>query len=92
MALNIGYKVDRRMWGICMPAGLGCTTNTTSSRKRVDSIPQAEYNLSENAQASSKSSHGGLYLSSQHPNDFETDLTYYSVSDSRVLDRVILDP
>ena len=46
------------MWGICMPAGLGCTTNATSSSKRVDSIPQAEYNLSENVQASSNSSYG----------------------------------
>ena len=80
------------MWGICMPAGLGCTTNTTSSSRRVDSIPQVEYNLSENVQASSKPSYGKLYLSSWHLNDFETDLACYSVSDSRVLDRVIPDP
>lgn len=65
-----------------MPAGLGCTTNTTSSSKRLT----AEYNPSENVQASPKPSYGKLYLSSQHPNDFETDLAYYSVSDSRVLD------
>lgn len=75
-----------------MLAGLGCTTHTTSSSKRVNSIPQAEYNLSENVQASSKPSHGKFYLSSQHPNDFETDLACYSVSDSRVFDRVIPDP
>lgn len=59
---------------------------------RIYSTPQAEYNSSENGQARTRLSDGKRYLPSWYLNDFETELAFVSVSDSRVLDRIIRDP